>query len=44
MAVKLIYCEKCDQMIRSVCTSCGETVSERPCGCGTEDVKEDIVS
>lgn len=36
MAIKLTYCEKCGRMIRSVCTSCGETVSEKPCGCEPE--------
>ena len=41
MAIKLIYCENCGAMVRSVCTSCGKIVSEKPCNCEKQEVAGD---
>jgi len=41
--IKLVYCAKCGKMVRSVCTSCGKIVSERPCKCMQEEVPGDSV-
>lgn len=40
-----IYCEKCEKLIRMVCTACHETLAEKPCDCTREvDISQDSAS
>jgi hypothetical protein len=42
--ITLLYCNRCGKLIKKVCAICGETISEKPCGCTQEEMPGDSVN